>query len=532
MSVDYKVTDADGDAVTVSLDNDGSASIAKKSADIYTVTYKGEERYIGKHKATIRAVDATNLEATLEVSYEVYMNYPPQISTSYSGDYVSLVGKAALEVVYDVSDQNGDSFTVELQGDGSSSLSKLSDSQYKLVVKNTAGYAGKHTVTLKATDDKGASSTKSVSYTIVNNHAPSIKAQGSIDPEIAVGQDVSLDYSISDQDGDELDVKLTGDGSAKLSKKSEGVYTLSFVAEKSKVGDHTATITATDPYGEKATASFSYKIYVNQPPVISMDYRGPAELKWFETASATISASDPEKKAGMKFELSSDSPAISISKVSDEMYRIEVGNRQFSGTCTVKAKATDFLGASAEQSYSFTILKNRAPKLTKNFVDILMSESGDRQTYKLENYFEDPDGEDLSYKMEVIDGTSASSSVSGSTAFLRAGDMGVSQIRVTATDGFGDSVETIFKVGVFNDANGPAIGPNPVKDYLTIRVGAEKDVNIRLFAEHTGRQVFEESGKASIFEPMVVDLRSLAPGRYDAKVVIGDQTYTRQIVKL
>jgi len=537
VTMDYKVSDYDGDAITVTLSGDGSATLDKKSSDTYTLTIYATEKNVGKHKVTIKAVDVTKLQTTLPVEYEIYINYPPVISTDYKGNYVSLVGKQQLAIDYSVTDQNNDVCTVTLSSDGSSTLTKISETQYRLYILNNTKYVGQHTATIKADDGKGGVTEKTVDYSVVNNHAPTISAKGSIDTDIAVGQNVTLDYAVEDSDGDVLDVQLDSDGSSELKKKQDGVYTLSFKAEQSRVGNHKATITVTDPYGESATASLSYKIYVNQPPVIDISYSPAVEnnttLYWYQTRTVTFTATDPENKSPLTLDIASNQSAVKAKKVSDSKYTVAMeGDGKFHGTCVLKATATDAIGAKAEKEITYNVLENRAPQVKKNFRNLLFKELGDKTTMNLNDYFSDPDEEEMTYTLEVVSGDAVSLSNSGNTYYIRASKKGASVIKVVAKDGFGATTEVTFQVGVFNDEEGPAIGPNPVKDYLTIRVGAEKAVKFQLLDENTAKVIMEVEGTASIYEPMKIDMRSVAPGRYLAKVEIEGTVYERQIVKL
>ena len=115
--------------------------------------------------------------------------------------------------------------------------------------------------------------------------------------------------------------------------------------------------------------------------------------------------------------------------------------------------------------------------------------------------------------------------------FIRSSQDGVTDVTVTARDGLGKTCSTTFKIGVYDDKKGPTAYPNPVRDYLNIRIGAQKDVQVKMYSE-MGECVLEQQGTSSIFDQMKVDMRALAPGRYATTLVIGGVTYNKQIVKL
>ena len=74
--------------------------------------------------------------------------------------------------------------------------------------------------------------------------------------------------------------------------------------------------------------------------------------------------------------------------------------------------------------------------------------------------------------------------------------------------------------------------PNPVKDYLNIRISSlePKDVRVRISPEG-GSVVLDETVSCSAFNPGRVDMRAFAPGQYQLLLNVGDSEYKYTIVR-
>lgn len=527
----YKVTDPDGDAVTVSIESDGSALLFNGSDNNFSVVIQTSQRFIGEHTSVITATDATGQKTQETISYKIYQNYPPVISTTYTGDYTVLVGNS-LSIDFSITDANNDELKVTYENDGSSNLVKTAPGAYRVVLDVSAANAGVHNATIKADDSKGGVTTYPITYTIINNHTPKVTLVGTYENEVAVGQSLQAVVKVEDQDGDQLNVTLEGDGSSTLEALSGGQYAVKFKAEQAYVGNHTVSVKAVDPYGASASQSITYKIYVNQAPVIKTSYTGPTVLKWYEKFSASFSATDPEGKTPLKFSVVSSNP-ISEPKINGTSATVNIGDGsgKFHGECTITATAEDVLGLKASSTLTYTVLENRAPELVRNLSDMVLSSSGERMTLDLSQYWSEPDGENMTITCVSDNQDVVSVSGSGTTYFFKAGKNGVATITMTAKDGFGAVTTKEFKIGVYDDSVGPTLYPNPVKTNLYVRVGYEREVKLQVYSEF-GALVKTFNGNASVFVPFEADMSSLAPGRYKVKVSYGDSSYEKNIVKL
>ena len=116
------------------------------------------------------------------------------------------------------------------------------------------------------------------------------------------------------------------------------------------------------------------------------------------------------------------------------------------GDATVTATAHDGNGQSAQQNFVVNI-PNRPPLPVGNIVDLELS-SEDTVTIDVSAYFTDPDGDILTYAVEISDESVATGTVTGETVTVMAVSDGTVAVVVTASDGGGLSAEQNFSATV------------------------------------------------------------------------------------
>lgn len=105
-----------------------------------------------------------------------------------------------------------------------------------------------------------------------NNNPPVIETSYTGDFKFRQWESVSIPFTVSDPDGDNVEVTTDFEGRAKLVRgsKDPDVYNFEILCEL--VSDFTpkkAKITATDVYGGTAEYEFAYQVIENRPPVVS-----------------------------------------------------------------------------------------------------------------------------------------------------------------------------------------------------------------------------------------------------------------------
>ena len=169
---------------------------------------------------------------------------------------------------------------------------------------------------------------------------------------------------------------------------------------------------------------------------------------------------DPDGDA-LTFTAASSNAATASVSVSGSVVTVTAAAR---GIATVTVTARDPGGMSAQLTFTVTV-PNQAPVA----VDAVPAQSifvGDTASVDVSAYFNDPDGDALSYSVANSDATVVSASVAGSVVSLTAISQGISTVTVTASDPDGLSAEQDIVVTVPNRAP-TALDTIPTQTLLT-----------------------------------------------------------------
>ena len=283
---------------------------------------------------------------------------------------------------------------------------------------------------------------------------------------IAVGETVTVDASeyFADPDGDELDfVAETSDADLVESTTSGSVVTVSGVAK----GMATVIVTAYDAEGLSAQQSFGVTV-PNRGPV-AKDSIAAVELQVGDSAGldGTEYFSDPDGDT-LTFAAVTSEVGVASVRVSGNSVAI-VGLAKGVSIVTVMAEDPD--GMSAQLSFGVTV-PNRGPLVRDSIVPVNLFR-GDSVELNASEYFEDPDGDSLTFAVTVAEAGVASASVSASKVLVSAVGKGTTTITLDARDSEGLSVSQSFAVIV---PNRPPFSTGSLPG-LTVFVGASQALN-------------------------------------------------------
>ncbi len=357
-----------------------------------TVTYShesGDTFPLGATTVTATATDGEGNTATCSFTVTVTDNEAPQITCPSDVTVSAANGSCSAIATYAVA-------TATDNCSATITYSKAS---------NTSFNVGETIVTATATDAAGNTATCSFTVTVEDNQDPTVSCPGNVTVNAAIGScSVVVTYA-----------------AATASDNCSATVTYSQASNTSfSVGEHTVTVTATDPAGNTATCEFTITVNDTQNPVFSScpsnvtvnaDLDDCAAIVTFAAATATDNCS----------------ATITYSQESNTSFAV--------GVHTVTATATDPAGNTATCSFSVTVNDNQAPVLADCPTNItLTADAGECTT--VVTY--DP--------ASVTDNCSAT--ISYSTASGATMSVGVHTITVTATDPTGNSSTCTFSVTI------------------------------------------------------------------------------------
>ena len=315
----------------------------------------------------------------------------------------------------------------------------------------TGDSVGTATVSVLVTDDTG-SSTASVDVTVTHRFPPRPpngppEAVGTIrSRSVDVGQSgaVTVSRHFTDPDDDALSYAATSSNRRVATVSvSDSVVTYTGVS----VGGASVTVTATDPWGLRASQTFAVTVTPSNRPPVAVGEIGADTLYAGTSRRVEVSGkfSDADDDA-LTYTAESDSAHVVTVAVEGRVvaYRAVVP-----GSAEVTVTASDGQ-TSVEQRFRVTV-PNRAPAPAGSI--------GDQETYRngtgsvdVSSYFSDADGEALTYAASTSDGSVVTVGVSGGSVTFGGEALGEAEVTVTASDRQGAMAAQRFTVRVVNRA--------------------------------------------------------------------------------
>ncbi|MBO4923072.1 MAG: S8 family serine peptidase [Bacteroidales bacterium] len=269
----------------------------------------------------------------------------------------------------------------------------------------------------------------------------------------------------------------------------------------------------------------------NTPPVIELPDVADFNVKAHETRTFPLRIYDPEGGV-VRISFTPGSPAATLdtSSLPDAVLSIS-GPVGGPGEYLFSITATDSYGLSTELSRKYVVSENHAPVVKKEIGSFIMNGVGEKVTFSLDDYLEDPDGEDLTFVVSSSDNSIVRGEISGNQLTFSAVKHGLVVFSVSGNDALGLGAGLVFQVYVMDPSKPVDIGPNVVTDKLVIRIGELQDARVRISGQ-TGKVVYDKTLKIGAFQPVSVDVGSFAPGIYKVAVTISGKTYEQRIVKV
>lgn len=253
-------------------------------------------------------------------------------------------------------------------------------------------------------------------------------------------------------------------------------------------------------------------------------------LKSFQSETVTFNFSDPDGHE-VTASVSCPSKAAKGKLSAEGVYALTI-DAPYGDPGDYEAVVTvaDKYGASASCIQKFRILENHPPVLTKSKDDVLLSRIGQRHTFDLSEFMADPDEEVLEYSCEVSSTNNLQIKVDGSKVELRALNFGDTVVKGRGKDAKGKTCTLEFRVLALDEEVPMDVYPNPVVNTLYIRVHQPSNVKYEIVSA-TGTKVVKDECEADPFNPVEIDFRNIAPGRYVLSAFFDGKDHRMNIVK-
>ncbi len=289
----------------------------------------------GSYSLTARATDS-NGAVTTSAPVVITVDSPPTVSITAPANNAIFLPPANVTVSASATDADGTVAKVEFF-DGTTLVGTVTAAPFSVTLANLA--AGTHTLTARATDDLGLSTT-STAVTIRVDAAPTVSitapANGAV---FTAPAGVTITATATDSDGTVAKVDFF-DGATLAGTATAAPYSVTLT--NVSAGTHALTARATDNQGA-VTTSAAVSIIVNTPPTVSIT--APAANAVFTApANVTITATATDSD-GTVAKVDFYAGAALIGTANTAPYTFIWANVA-AGSYSLTAVATDNLGAS------------------------------------------------------------------------------------------------------------------------------------------------------------------------------------------
>ena len=435
VNVASNFNDPDGDALTyAATTSDAAVASASVSGSTVTVTGVGA----GSANITVTATDPGGLSATQPMGVTVQaVNHPPTVVGTLDDRTLSPGDTVTEDVAGLFEDPEGDELTFSASSSDTAVATASLDGSSLTVVAVADGSA---TVTVTATDTADKSSSTGFTVTVEGPNLAPVPVDSIPAQSLVTGDSVTLDVAafFTDPNNDALTYSVaTSDAAVATASVSGSMVTINAVG----AGTATVTVTASDPDGLSADQAVS----VTVPGPRTVGTIDAVSLKVGHDATIDVASNfdDPDGDMLTYAAESSDTTVATASASGSEVTITAVAL----GTASVTVTASDPDGLSATQTVDVTVSENSPPTVT-GMLDDQTATAGDTIAADVAVFFEDPEGDALSFSAASSDTTVATASVNGSALTVLAIGEGSATVTVRAMDTAGNSRGFDFTVTV------------------------------------------------------------------------------------
>ena len=209
---------------------------------------------------------------------------------------------------------------------------------------------------------------------------------------------------------------------------------------------------------------------VNHKPVITTTYTGDYKFHVHDRFTIPFTITDEDKHViNVEFEKDVNDEGgalILLESVKEGEYLLQVtGNASPEGSYHAVLKAWDNYDTPVSVPIDYTILPNAAPVKVKDLDNVILTAAGDFAKVNMHDYVQDPDGEQLIWKIDISDRSVVHATQATGSEVLTItalADSGVATINLSATDAGGKSIAVSFSVLVRSAETKMQAYPNPV----------------------------------------------------------------------
>lgn len=290
-------------------------------------------------------------------------------------------------------------------------------------------------------------------------------------------------------------------------------------------------LTAYDRWGNESAPSLtSAKTHANRRPIVRVPQHEPIRVSGDETIKLPIEISDPDGDT-WNYEILGSAQGTIVRRT-DKGLELIFRVVAYVGEYTLRLKISDQHGASEELSIPFEIYRNAAPSLERPFAKRYLPQGKAETSYDLDDFFTDPDGDELVYTVKLLDNPSVRIQLTGSRLTIREEKLGPSVIVIEAVDPRGQKAVATLQLEIVPDEIVHLVYPTPVLSTLNVRVAEYlRSISLRILGAD-GRELLSQRAKLAPGNQIVkIQVSKLSPGTYTLYAEAEGKIYRQTFIK-
>jgi hypothetical protein len=270
----------------------------------------------------------------------------------------------------------------------------------------------------------------------------------------------------------------------------------------------------------------------NKAPIITVLDSTNVTLKAYQSANLRFSGADPDSHDIWWKTEPSSLEGVSLADLGKGQVQITItGSMVKPGNYSLDLILEDEYGAVTTERINYEVLENHAPQIVAPLESIIIGALNKEISLPLSNYFTDQDNEPLKYTFNNSTPSTANVNENRGQLYIVSLAYGIANVTVTATDVLGLSVSQQFNILIRDEQQEIDLYPNPVKDFLWLRMGEEHRSVVTIF-NNSGVKIYENELNISPFAPARIDMSTFSGGVYSVKIKYENKEIQRQIIKL
>ena len=471
VEITLAASDPDGDPLTFSIVSPpGNGSLSAITGN--TVTYTPNANFSGSDSFTFRANDgsANSNIATSEISISNVNDNP--ISSGIADITANEdAANRTINLVEVFSDADDATLNYEVTANDNPSLVSTSLSGTDLILDFQDNQNGEANLTVRASDDEGASANASFKVTVNPvNDAPIITSQ-SPNP-LTANEETALTVQLNNLVVSDPDNTYPDDFALSVQDGSNYTRTGNTITPVTDfTGNLTVPVTVND--GAVSSAVFNLSVEVNnindQPVITAQNPVSIAEQESYTITLDDLTISDPDDSEFTLIVADGDNYSREGNTVTP------AGN--FSGTLSVTVRVNDGTVDSQPFTFQINVAEVNDPPTVTAIPAVNVNEDAENVTRDLSQYFSDEEDATLTYSLTTISNENLlTASINQATLTLDfvANAFGTAQLTVRGTDSGGEFVETTVSVQV------NAVNDVPTVSNLSVSTDEDSPVEITL----------------------------------------------------